>query len=125
VVALTEGIMRFRVLRADYTVSAQLTPAQKVCRHHVMDKCAADIDAAGRARRSVRVDDLDRAGRVMQQRLRHRAEDHPVKASAAAAACHDHLRAACGAQRRRPRRPATTCRTTVTTGCSFSWRVIS
>jgi len=42
---LAESIMRFRVLDAGFTVSAKLTPAQKACRHHVLDKCAAGIDA--------------------------------------------------------------------------------
>jgi long-chain acyl-CoA synthetase len=44
-VSRAESIRRFRILDADFTVGAELTPTQKIRRHYVADTYAADIEA--------------------------------------------------------------------------------
>ena len=45
VVSRAESIRRFRNLDAYFAVGAELTPTQKVRRHYVLDKYAAEIEA--------------------------------------------------------------------------------
>jgi hypothetical protein len=45
VVSRAEGIKRFRILDASFTVGAELTPLQKVRRSYVLGKYASDVEA--------------------------------------------------------------------------------
>ena len=44
-VSRAEGIKRFRILDASFTVGAELTPLEKVRRSYVLDKYASDVEA--------------------------------------------------------------------------------